>query len=84
MDVVRGGNRVRSCAQFPGQHNTADFDRPSPISLMAAAGGFDYGAITVKFGDAAAIQQPKQSKVIDAGKWALPITAEQVDLSPAK
>jgi hypothetical protein len=51
---------------------------------MAAAGGFDYGAITVKFGDAAAIQQPKQSKVIDAGKWALPITAEQVDLSPAK
>jgi hypothetical protein len=51
---------------------------------MSAAFGLKDRAITAQINDSAAFDQPKQSQMIDTGKWPLAVAAEQVERPPAQ
>jgi Enoyl-(Acyl carrier protein) reductase len=75
-------DRVRSLAQFPYQHHSANFDGPAPVCLTNAAFGLEDRPITMQLDDGAALNQPKQSQVIDAAERSLPIASEKIKRPP--
>ena len=82
LDLLLGLLRVIDA--LPGEHHAADFNGPTPVALADAAFGFKDSPIAVQLDHGAAVDQPKQSQVFDAGERPLPITAKQIKRPPAE
>jgi hypothetical protein len=69
---------------LPSEHHAANFNGSTPVALANATFGFKDSPIAMQLDHGAALDQPKQSQVIDAGERPLPIAAEQIERPPAE